>query len=360
MAPITPFSLRSVMRVGPLLAAGFVGWAAATLLAAEPARILFDTDICSDVDDVGAVALLHALADRGEAEIVAMTISCANPDCALCLDALNTYYGRSGIPIGVVRAGGVMSDSKYVAGIAKEFPHALKSAADAPDALATLRRSLAKQPDGSVTLVSVGFLTNIAALVDSPPDAESELNGRELARRKIKVWVAMAGKFPEGAEYNVDRAAAASQRAIAKWPTPIVFSGFEIGQPIETGAGLKAAPADSPIRRAYELYNGLKNRSSWDQTAVLVGVRGLDAPRRDSEGSGEAPRAIAGPLAGGLDALWNLHGPGTVLVDARGHNRWEASSEGLHAYLEAKAPVREVAERIEALMLAPPKARAGR
>lgn len=45
----------------------------------RPVRIIFDTDIQGDADDVGSVALLHALADRGEAEILAMGVSCKNP-----------------------------------------------------------------------------------------------------------------------------------------------------------------------------------------------------------------------------------------------------------------------------------------
>ena len=36
-----------------------------------------------------------------------------------------------------------------------------------------------------------------------------------------------------------------------------------------TGAGLRKAPAGTPVARAYELFNGLNNRQSWDQTAVL-------------------------------------------------------------------------------------------
>jgi len=37
--------------------------------------VIFDTDIAPDFDDVGAMALLHAFADKGEVNILA-TISC--------------------------------------------------------------------------------------------------------------------------------------------------------------------------------------------------------------------------------------------------------------------------------------------
>ena len=37
-------------------------------------KIILDTDISPDYDDVGAMAVLHALAKRGEAEILATDI----------------------------------------------------------------------------------------------------------------------------------------------------------------------------------------------------------------------------------------------------------------------------------------------
>ena len=37
-----------------------------------PVKILFETDMANDCDDAGALAVLNALADRGEAEILAV------------------------------------------------------------------------------------------------------------------------------------------------------------------------------------------------------------------------------------------------------------------------------------------------
>lgn len=56
--------------------------------------VIFDTDIMGDVDDVGAVAVLHALARRGEARILAMGVCSKHPASPVCLEALNTYFGR--------------------------------------------------------------------------------------------------------------------------------------------------------------------------------------------------------------------------------------------------------------------------
>jgi hypothetical protein len=303
------------------------------LNAAPPVPIIFDTDIENDVDDVGAVAVLHALADRGEARILAMGVSVTHKWSAPCLDALNTYFGRPEIPIGVVKRKGVETGSKYAETIAREFPHDLRTPNDAPDAVTLYRRTLAAEPDGSVVLVSVGFLTNVARLLDSQADAASELSGIDLVRKKVKLWVAMAGHFPQGREWNVFQDTASSKRAIEGWPTPIIFSGFEIGDKIQTGAALKNIPAGSPVRRGYELFNGLQNRSSWDQTAVLYAVRGLD---------------------GGLKEFWEVHGPGTCEILEDGGNRWRDAPDVKHTYLVRKMPEAKVAEAIEALMVAPP------
>ncbi len=301
---------------------------------AAPVKLIFDTDIESDVDDVGTVALLHALADRGEVELLAMGVSAKFPWCAPCLDALNTYYGRPDIPIGVVAGPGVRADSRYARQIAEEFPHDLKSAEDAPDAAVLYRRVLAGQPDHSVVIVTVGFLTNVANLLKTAPDDCSPLDGKALVARKVKTWVCMGGHFPQGREWNVHRDAAASLYAIENFPRPIVFSGWEIGSRVKTGAALVDTPAGNPVRRAYQLYNGLKNRRSWDQTAALFAVRGLD---------------------GGLADFWDLETTGYCHVEPNGNTEWRREPDKQHAYLVEKKAPEEVARAIEALMLLPPK-----
>lgn len=70
---------------------------------AEIPKIIFDTDITGDVDDVLALAMCHSLADRGACELVGVTISKANPLTASFVDAQNTFYGRPDLPIGVTR-----------------------------------------------------------------------------------------------------------------------------------------------------------------------------------------------------------------------------------------------------------------
>jgi len=287
--------------------------------------VIFDTDIMGDVDDVGAVAVLHALADKGEARILAMGVSAKHPDCAPCLDALNTYFGRPDIPIGVVKGKAFMRDSKYNSQIAREFPHDLPVSEEIPDAAQLYRRILAKQPDRSVVVISVGQLTNMRNLLYTVSDQSSPLDGIALVKKKVKTWVCMGGKFPQGKEANFVNDGAAAADAVAHWPTPIVFTGFEVGVKILTGAGLQTLLNDSPVRRAFVLYNGLKDRQSWDQTAVIYGVRG-----RTSD-------------------LWDIESGGYCHVFPDGKNQWLTSNKA-HAYLVEKMPPEEIAVQIENLM----------
>src|SRR5262249_35352886 len=128
--------------------------------------------------------------------------------------------------------------------------------------------------------VSVGFLSNLDRLLDTPPDGFSPETGDALVRRKVRLWVCMGGKFPDGrfasgdGEYNLRVDPLASLRVLNDWPTPVVFSGFEIGARILTGRRLRDQPEPNPVRTAYLRFNGLENRESWDQTAVLYAVRG--------------------------------------------------------------------------------------
>ncbi len=162
---------------------------------AQPARIIFDTDMGNDIDDALALAVLHAFESRGEAKLLAVTITKDNRYAAPYIDLVNTFYGRPGIPIGVVKNGKTPEDSAMIrvpcerkrADGAPVYPRGLNDGRAAPDASAVLRRALESQPDGAVTIVQVGFFTNLARLLDSD---------RALIARKVRLLVVMAGAFP--------------------------------------------------------------------------------------------------------------------------------------------------------------------
>jgi len=253
----------------------------------QPTTVIFDTDMESDVDDVGAVALLHALAAKGQAEILGMMVSSSNKWSAPCLDAINTYFGHPHLPIGVPTDTAPDRTSDYAQDVAEMLPHDLKASSQAPDATMLYRKLLASQPDHSVVIVSVGYLTNLASLLNSEPDALSPLNGRALVAKKVKRYVSVGGRFPRetdpGIYGNFKPAPQAAREVVEHWPTEIVFvAGGDFARQYQTGGQLdNDLPSSSPVRRAYEWFF---ERSSWadgpthhsaDLIAVLIAVQGV-------------------------------------------------------------------------------------
>jgi hypothetical protein len=80
--------------------------------ATRPVPILFDTDFGPDYDDVGAITLLHALADSGQANILATIASDKHANVGPALNAFNTYFNRPDIPIGVPK-GKAVTDADW-------------------------------------------------------------------------------------------------------------------------------------------------------------------------------------------------------------------------------------------------------
>lgn len=333
MIRITLFSISVLLA----LTIGSAAGQSAQKTAAIP--VIFDTDMGPDYDDVGAITLLHAFADEGQAKILATIASTNYPKVTQVLSVLNTYFNRPGIPIGVPKGEAVSDkDTQHWSDtIVARYPHSIKSNNEVPDAVALYRQILAKQPDHSVTVITVGFLTNLANLLDSKPDQYSKLTGRELAVQKIKQVVSMAGKFPTGREFNVFKDTPASKTFFTSWPTPVLMSGFEIGQKIHSGLPLTKNKAiqHSPVKDVFTISlpkskEDANGRMSWDQTAVLVGVKGYEP--------------------------YYTVKSGRLSLNTDGSNGWDDAGKG-HQYLVEKMPVSDVEALINKLMQHQPKKR---
>ena len=251
-----------------------------TLTATAQVPVIFDTDMGNDVDDALALAMLHSLESRGECRLIAVTVTKDNPFSPIYVDLVNTFYRRGHVPVGMVK-NGVTPDNSPMIRVPSErrrpdgsfvYPRRLTSAADAPEAVALLRRVLEGEKDGSVVIVQVGFSTNLARLLDSPGDVA-------LVRRKVKLLSVMAGNFvAPKLEFNVERDIPAARRLFDLWPTPIVASGFEIGEKLLFPAAAIehdfAWAKDHPVVDAYRNYQKMPyDRPTWDLTAVLYALR---------------------------------------------------------------------------------------
>jgi hypothetical protein len=181
------------------------------------------------------------------------------------------------------------------------------------------RAALASQADGSVVIAQVGFSTNLARLLDSPGDSHSPLNGLELVRKKVKLLSLMAGAFkpidgkPRFQEYNVVKDAPSCRVLAERWPTPMVWSGFEIGIALPYPAvsierDYSYVP-HHPVAEAYVRYIPPPHeRPTWDLTSVLYAVH----PDR---------------------GYFDISLPGTVSVESDGATRFDPRPDGRHRYL---------------------------
>ena len=133
----------------------------------------------------------------------------------------------------------------------------------------------------------------------------------------------MGGRYPSGSESNFNVDPEATRTVVEEWPTPIMFSGYEIGEDVLTGSALWDAGEENPVRQAYHLWDlyfarrftpefdpstGIWPHSSFDQTAVLYAVRGLRE-------------------------YWDARTDGRNVILDDGSNSWQASPDADHAYL---------------------------
>ena len=302
----------------------------------KPVPVIFDSDMGPDYDDVGAIALLHAFADSGYIKILATIASTKYEGVAAVFNVLNTYFKRPGVLIGVPKGKALeLKDFQHWTDtILQNYPHKIKKNDETISATEAYRRSLASQPEKSVTIITVGFLTNLADLLRSPPDKYSTLNGKELVYKKVKRLVCMAGGFPAGNEFNVRMDSAASQYVFNNWPTAILFSGVEIGFTIMTGLPLvnNRLIKNSPVKDVYRISIPLSKqdsagRMSWDQTAVLIAVKGYQP-------------------------WWKIE-TGKMIVADNGSNTWSKQSS-LHSYIVEAQPPSVAQEFINKLMMHQP------
>jgi inosine-uridine nucleoside N-ribohydrolase len=278
----TVFSVRRKYMSRSFLLALIVvsSWSAQAVIAAEPVRLILDTDIGNDVDDALALAMIHALQNRAEVRLLAVTITKDNRYAAPFVDLVNTFYGRPDIPVGVVRNGKTRENSPMLEGPVQRrdpsghyiYHRRIQEGSQAPEAVELLARILRQQPDHSVTIAQIGFSTNLVRLLKTP-------QGRELIQHKVNALYLMAGNFVKPQpEYNVYTDPDSAKLLFQGWPTPMIFSGFEVGLaitfPYEAIERDFSYTDNHPIVEAFRIYvRKREDHPNWDSTAVLDAIR---------------------------------------------------------------------------------------
>ena len=283
-----------------------------------PTPVIFETDMGNDVDDALALDMLYKYQDSGLIKLIAISTNKNSKYSAPYIDILNTWYGYPDIPVGVVKNGAnSQGDSHDYAQTVCEYTPAFKRSKDTfPESVALYRKVLANQPDHSVIIISTGFSTNLARLLQSKGDSYSPLDGRALVAKKVKLLSMMAGNF-EGnkvIEYNVLRDVPAAKEVFEQFPTKVVTSPFELGNTILYPASsiendFKWTTAH-PVVIAYKSYLPMPyDRPTWDLTAVLYAIEG------------EKP-------------YFTISNPGSIQVDEKGNTSYTQSPSGNRQYLE--------------------------
>jgi inosine-uridine nucleoside N-ribohydrolase len=294
------------------------------LLQAARQNVIFETDMGNDVDDALAIDMLYKYHREGRIRLMAVMLNKEGEYPPQFIDLLNTWYGQRRIPIGVNNRHdqSMVAGANYTQVVCQEkdetgrplYKRSVRDYGKLLPAPSLYRKLLAKAKDHSVTIVSVGFSTNLALLLDTQPDEYSPLSGRELVARKVDRLVTMAGHMQDANfhEYNVVNDIPACQRVYSEWPTPIYTSPFELGlqikypaRSIENDFGWTA---HHPIVDAYRAYlPKIEDRPTWDLTAVLYAIDPQD--------------------------FFQVSKPGRITITDQGSSLYQPQDAGQHYYL---------------------------
>lgn len=309
--------------------------ALASFAHGAPVPVILDTDMLTDCDDAGALALLNKFTHDGEANLLACVVDSRDADLSsgATIRAIDTYYGHASIPIGVYHGPLVRpAGSHYTKDIHAKFDPDFPADDKLPAALDVYRKALAAAGDGSVVIVSIGFPENLEDLLNSRPDAACSLAGLDLVKRKVKQLVVMGGSFPHAAgDFNLGsyKLGAVSADVLSRWPTPVIYSGGEIGNGLSLGKSLQATPDTNPVKIIYGLFgdsthNALRDgRQGWDPSAAWLAVRG----------PGD---------------FWSVVSGGTYKIDPKtGGGTWTPSPAGMQSYITVKRDPKLVAQEMD-------------
>lgn len=295
--------------------------------------VILDTDWYTDVDDVMAVRVLMNLQRKGIFRILGLGINARFPMSGRSLDAYLRDYGVD-VPVGIIpRWEGDESGHNgpsYQRFLA-ELPSKYSSEDDLEPAWKLYRRLLASSTE-RVDMIGIGFEGNFAALLESAPDEISPLTGCELISQKVgRLWL-MAGRWPQGQEYNlagcegafkpIPEAAAC---VVNHWPTPITFLGFEVGYTVLAGGKL---PQGDILRKAMDVFAATPGYG-------LFGAK----PESKAEGCQKCAHSSWDPLTVILAGLGveeagykSVRGRATVNPDT-GENTFREDANGPHEYV---------------------------
>ena len=290
-----------------------------------PVGIIFDCDMGNSIDDALALALLYGFEGKSEARVVSISVSKSNLNAAAFCEVVGRFYagavsgayGASGrtLPVGLSTEGKMPEDTPMLnVPLSRRndqggpvYGHGIHKLNETAEPIALIRNAFTAQHDQNSIVILVGPATNLAKVLSLP-------GIKDLISRKVRFLSVMGGAYPEGPpEFNIKTDIAAAKKLFAEWPTPIVASGFEVGESLLFPASSIekdfAWSSDHPVVDAYRAYKPMPyDAQTWDMTSVLYAVR---------------------PQEG----YFKLSEPGTIHVLDDGRTKFTTSPVGRHRYL---------------------------
>ena len=264
--------------------------------ADEKQPVIIETDMGNDIDDALSLALAYKASGNGDIDILMISNHKESKTAPEFIDILNTWYGYPDIPVSCCAT--PVSNSEYRDYTGSPVEKTAENGRPAynrsgnyqsgyPESVSMYRKILSESKNRSVVIVSLGFGTTLAQLLDSKPDEYSRLDGQELVAKKVKYLSLMAGSYgkqdtitvngtretlfdktKKRCEFNVANDIPAMKKVLDKWPTKIDQNPFEIGKMVMY-PGSVAEQKTGPVFDAYKAYNKMPyDRPSWDILAM--------------------------------------------------------------------------------------------
>ena len=158
---------------------------------------IVDLDFCSDVDDACAVRVATTLDKMGVVDLKAMMLCTTGENNIDALNGLLNYDGYSYLRIGL-SALDIPETSPYWNTLAKYRAPKISTTPSVK-----LYRQILVDCKNPVTIVTTGYLTNIAELMKSKPDEISDKSGIELINENVKALYITGGSYPDGYDNNL-------------------------------------------------------------------------------------------------------------------------------------------------------------
>jgi inosine-uridine nucleoside N-ribohydrolase len=238
---LTQFCIASLLLCGACAGAQSAS-------SAAPEKIIIDTDIGDDVDDAFAVAL--ALRSP-ELQILGITTTFGDTETrAKLLDRMLGEVGRNDIPVAAgapTHASNVFTQRRYAEG--GRFARASH-----PSAVDVTLEEIRRYP-GQITLIAIGPLMNVGALIDKDPQTFRKLRRVVLMGGSIYRGYGDVGYFPPHgpqAEWNIINDIPSAQKLFA------------------SGVPLYVMPLDSTQVKLDEVKRGILFRSGTPLTDALT------------------------------------------------------------------------------------------